>query len=512
MPQIQMKKLLSNGESERLEFKSTINLDSDHHKRGIVKIMISMANAKGGQIIVGYDEKTKSVLNAPEELKDEDRLRQIVVSRSFPPVDFSIKLEKCNNRTLAVIMIPESKIKPHQDSEHNVWIRRGKITDRADPKEIVLMQRLLKARPHKGPEMKWGRERIKEDYAVSYEVEPGIFQIPHGTSSHRLCMPLGQFAEPASFAVFLPTFDSYCPTPEFDDSQSVLMLEEQDVSIYAHTQRDILEFLKRLEAVPYLLSLHRGRWNLDRLYWTLTRKKSLVYGSGATQAFQALRDYTNGVFNGIVQFSFGDYYNPTSMILVSLELREIERKIRISRVELRLILSTIPTSWKLARKIFSITEPLRKQLHKILPISSDSCTLRKVGYLVWRPERVTDIRIPLEPVAALSRYVGSKPKFNQPRAVIVHAKAFQHVEYELDRNDSWQADWYGEIFERAPVHYFTEFPLTLTNPVPLWIELVQKKWTYVTAPVIRQLIFGALGGCLINCINFHSLPMENKTQ
>lgn len=513
MTKSRVSELLSKREDERLEFKAMINLDNEHHKREIVKNIISMANAKGGQIVIGFDEKTRTIVGVPEELEDKDRFWQIITSRCHPPVDFQFKLVECEDRTVAVLIIPESKIKPHHNSDRNVWIRRGAITDKADPREIAYMlstsQQMWPGIPS---EIKTKDEHEETGRSVRHEIEAGIFEIPHGTAAYRSCRVFGPFADPGIFAVFLPTFDRYRPTPEFGGTRSVLLLEERDIRILDSSPRAILDFFERLEAIPYALSPKFAVWDITRLYWTLKDKDILVYGMGASQALQALRDYSSGVFNGIIHFGFGDLYNPTALIIISLELSDARgEELIIRTLDLKLMLSTIPTDWELIQKIFLTYAPLRGSLQQILPLQPEACTLRKIGYLEWWPKRVNDTRVPFRPIGIIGRDLGSKPEYNLPQGIIVQSNVFQNVNYELDTDDSWLASWYGKVFDTAPIHCFDEIPVTLTNPIPSWGDIIEKTHTHMAAPSIRQVVFGALGGCVVSCLNFHSYPLYSAS-
>ena len=511
MPKIHIEEILSKQESQKLEFKALIDLENDRQKKEIAKDFIAMANAKGGRIVIGYYEKTRKVIGVPREW-NEERLRQIIVARSHPPVRFQTQFAKYNGKILVVIAIPESKLKPHQDSERNVWIRRGTITDRADPREVadMIYQRpKAKSKKISRKPMDEGRdeENSSVNYDINYETQAGIFEILQGVSFYRSCKLLGEFAKPAHYVVFLPSFDFYRPTPEFGDTKSVLLLEAEDIRIFDHSMDAFQNFLRYLESSPHRLLTKYTLWDISRLYWTLRVEENLIYGIGAQQAFQAIKDYASGIFNGVIQFGFNDLYNPTSLLHICYEISSIkEKELHVRDLELRLMLSTIPTDWELANRMFRSLSPLMKsrEMQHSFPLTPpQTCTLRKIGYLLWRPK--TEAKLPFQPIATLGRESSDEPEYDLSQGVIVKGSIFQNVDYELDEEDSWMVDWYSGVYKQAPIHCLEEIPITITNPVPIWEDFVKKIHSQVSPPRIRQIIFGALRGHLVSCLNFHGI-------
>lgn len=480
-----------------------LNLEDEHYKKEIAKDFIAMANAEGGKIIIGYDEKNKNVLGVPKEWKEE-RFQQIISKRSDPPVLFLTQFIYYKSKILAIFTLPESKLKPHSDSERNVWIRRGTIIDKAHPREILNM-----SYPHLAVKSGKVSKRLRKNQdekrgRVDFETQAGVFEIPHGITAYRSSKLFGEFLDKAHFPVFLPSFDFYRPAPEFGDTKSVLLLENEDVRIFDNSVKAFRFFLRLLEIVPLRLSPKYVLWDVSRLYWSLRVGENLVYGIGAQQAIQAVKDYGSGIFNGVVQFGFGDIYKSTCLLHVCFEVNEIrEKELNVRDIEVRLMLSTIPTNWELVHSLFRSISPLMKlkeaqfQFH---PTQPEACTLRKIGYIVWLPKGKP--RLPFQPIATIGRESSDKPEYDLSQGVIVKGSVFQNVDYKIDEEDSWMADWYGDIFKQPPIRYFEEIPITITNIVPPWEDLVKNTYSQVSPPRIRQIIFGALGG-LVSFLNFH---------
>jgi predicted HTH transcriptional regulator len=82
---LRIKEIISKEESQWLEFKAMINLEQDSQKKEIAKDFIAMANAEGGIIVIGYNEKAKmlSVCQKNGMKKDFSRLLVNVLIHLF---------------------------------------------------------------------------------------------------------------------------------------------------------------------------------------------------------------------------------------------------------------------------------------------------------------------------------------------------------------------------------------------------------------------------------------------
>ncbi|WP_207430846.1 helix-turn-helix domain-containing protein [Sabulibacter ruber] len=98
--------LIMQGESETLEFKKTIA-----HAARIARTIVSFANARGGQILVGVQDNGTITGVDPEE--EMHTLNLAVNSFCDPPVQVFYQEVEMDEGTVLKVIIPESTTKPH---------------------------------------------------------------------------------------------------------------------------------------------------------------------------------------------------------------------------------------------------------------------------------------------------------------------------------------------------------------------------------------------------------------
>jgi predicted HTH transcriptional regulator len=101
--------LIARGEGEELEFKQKTT-----HPHRISRTLVSLANTRGGQVLVGVDDlgRIVGVRDAEEELYV---LREAAQHYVEPPLNSLVfrELEE-NGHTVLVVTVPESLNKPHR--------------------------------------------------------------------------------------------------------------------------------------------------------------------------------------------------------------------------------------------------------------------------------------------------------------------------------------------------------------------------------------------------------------
>lgn len=135
--------LLKQEEGVKLDFKFKINLLTDSDKKEFVKDVIAMANSDGGKgyILFGVEDKTKRLVGIKDVPKNiEERIQQIVSSRSMPPVPVDFELIDVGKRQVGALTILKSRQIPHQMRDNGAfYVRRGSTTDIAMRHEIAAM-------------------------------------------------------------------------------------------------------------------------------------------------------------------------------------------------------------------------------------------------------------------------------------------------------------------------------------------------------------------------------------
>lgn len=149
--------ILKNGESEKVEFKSTFkkNLETgksdDNLKFSVLKTIAGFINSNGGKLIIGYNEKENRVLGLDEDYsiskwKDRDGIEKEIwdyLEANIPKeiIDECIKLKffTIEDKEIILIEVKRSYDKPvyiEKNGKKNFYVRRKNKTDFIeDPEE-----------------------------------------------------------------------------------------------------------------------------------------------------------------------------------------------------------------------------------------------------------------------------------------------------------------------------------------------------------------------------------------
>ncbi|MBA9077507.1 AlbA family DNA-binding domain-containing protein [Rufibacter quisquiliarum] len=98
--------LILKGESDTLEFKKTIT-----NPDRIARTLVSFANTRGGQILVGVQDNGTICGVDPEE--EKHTLEQAISFFCDPPVRVVYKEVEMDEGTILKVIVPESATKPH---------------------------------------------------------------------------------------------------------------------------------------------------------------------------------------------------------------------------------------------------------------------------------------------------------------------------------------------------------------------------------------------------------------
>ena len=141
--------LISSGESQTLEFKSTarVNLHTKQTdprmEHVIVKTVCGLLNAEGGRLLIGVDD-SGSILGLDEDMASlgnkgnpdgyELHLRQLLDANLSSPTVHTVRIrfDHIENRTICVISVAASGkpvfAKPVKGSGDEFWVRTGNAT------------------------------------------------------------------------------------------------------------------------------------------------------------------------------------------------------------------------------------------------------------------------------------------------------------------------------------------------------------------------------------------------
>lgn len=134
--------LLKRNEGPKLDFKARLDLSTESGKKELAKDVMAIANSQGGRghILIGIEDRTKTVIGISQEDYSEERIQQIVSNRCEPPLSIRYETVAVKDRLVGVITIFYSNKKPHQMYQTGAfYIRRGSTTDFARRDEIAAM-------------------------------------------------------------------------------------------------------------------------------------------------------------------------------------------------------------------------------------------------------------------------------------------------------------------------------------------------------------------------------------
>ena len=137
-----LKFLIKQREGTKLDFKESLNLDTESGKKEFAKDIIAIANSLGGRgyIIVGIKDKSKKIIGINPDEFVEERIQQIISYRCDPPINVRVEHVLYEHCHIGVITIFKSGQKPHQMRQTGAfYIRRGSTTDFARRDEIASM-------------------------------------------------------------------------------------------------------------------------------------------------------------------------------------------------------------------------------------------------------------------------------------------------------------------------------------------------------------------------------------
>lgn len=163
-------------ETETVEFKREINLVTETDKAEFAKDISALANTFGGQIVFGKEDKKHGgrIIGINPQSYDGEKMQQIISQRCNPPPIFSSELIEKDGLWFALLEIPNSDLKPIEIwHSRDVWIRRGKMTDKATQKEREKMAKEKKRLNIKQEAEQYGIPETAESAFQEYFIRLG---------------------------------------------------------------------------------------------------------------------------------------------------------------------------------------------------------------------------------------------------------------------------------------------------------------------------------------------------
>ena len=139
---------LLSGESQTVEYKKERSASS----KSYVKTVVAFANARGGNLVFGVDDKTREVLGIPGErvLEDMDAIANAIMDSVEPQVLPEITVKSAGGKNLILVEVPVGRQCPYylksEGVEGGVYVRVGATTRHADLEWVRMLSQECAAR------------------------------------------------------------------------------------------------------------------------------------------------------------------------------------------------------------------------------------------------------------------------------------------------------------------------------------------------------------------------------
>ena len=126
------------GESKNVEFKVSLPKDSTKY----MKTIIAFANTQGGRLVIGVDDKTRSVIGVDDDSAFQimDSIANAVADSCTPQIVPNIELQTIDRKTVIVITVTPGPNRPYylksKGKEYGTYIRIAGTSRPADPDKI----------------------------------------------------------------------------------------------------------------------------------------------------------------------------------------------------------------------------------------------------------------------------------------------------------------------------------------------------------------------------------------
>ncbi len=140
MDRKRLETLIKRDEGTKLDFKQKIDLEIESGRKELAKDVCAIANSRGGRgyIIIGIEDKTKSIVGLEGKGYNEEQIQQIISSRIEPPIPIAYEIVLYEDKSIGIITIYDGGQKPYQIRESGAfYIRRGSTTDTMRKQEIA---------------------------------------------------------------------------------------------------------------------------------------------------------------------------------------------------------------------------------------------------------------------------------------------------------------------------------------------------------------------------------------
>jgi len=123
--EVRLLDIISRGENQTVEFKEQIEKGNQSE---FIETVVAFANTIGGMILIGVDDTGR--LSGFTESIDADRILKWITDWCDPPIDVELRFVTLQEKTIAVVDVPEGENKPYVLKDKGPYVRKG-ATDRS---------------------------------------------------------------------------------------------------------------------------------------------------------------------------------------------------------------------------------------------------------------------------------------------------------------------------------------------------------------------------------------------
>jgi len=122
--------LLDQGEGQSVEFEKTVPTEDD-----IAREMVAFANADGGKIIYGLDDKNKHLVGVELTPNLKENIENVAKKSCSPSINAAVEVFERGDKKIVIITVPEGDDKPFRYDEI-VYVRDGSMSRPAKENEV----------------------------------------------------------------------------------------------------------------------------------------------------------------------------------------------------------------------------------------------------------------------------------------------------------------------------------------------------------------------------------------
>ena len=497
--------LIANREDKNADFKLELDFALEKIRAGLAEDAVSFANAEGGVVIVGVEDKTRRVAGIQAPL-DHDRIVQSITDLTDPPVEVSVDTLDVDGKLVGVIRFSRGRMVHRLRKDRTVYIRRDGINYKATPEEIVQLS----------DERDYASRVYFEGPEELYSAENGTFMLSGETQPYRKIAKGGGLYNLAECPVFSPEFSRWTSAPEFGGTKGSLLISYP--TFVAVTHRDFVQQVRKAEEQVGILGRYLSLGAPAILYWSISSDGGLCYGCGSDTLLKALEDGELGVITVTTSGDFrGADEQRSFMFLICGYCKAREKGITyVQDREVRLYLSSIPVSNGWIRSLFS---PFLDE--DTLPFATLSYEQVHLRLRVWQSVAGPEPNVAIQGV--IRRYRSRREYAPLIGGAISDTRWFDPRMYRLEtewrggntgRDRSWEDRVIEEIddaraVQECPVELLEECVVSLTNPIAFYDDIESGKTSRFHLPLIKHLELEAIGHT-VHVLGLNASPMSHR--